>query len=141
MRERPPISFILAQFSLPRAAGDKSDAQLTVTSPGEHNPTAIERVREQLKENPEEGSVEHLQIAGNEVVLVDSTGDYNDDEEEESDPSSKPENEGRYRALNAMVFLGDKVYILNCTGPEKTVTERAGEFRAFLQTMKAADKP
>jgi hypothetical protein len=141
MRERPPISFILAQFSLPRAAGDKSDAQLTVTSPGEHNPKAIERVREQLKENPEEGSVEHLQIAGNEVVLVDSTGDYNDDEEEESDPSSKPENEGRYRALNAMVFLGDKVYILNCTGPEKTVTERAGEFRAFLQTMKAADKP
>lgn len=140
MREKPPISFILAQFSLPRAAGDKSDAQLTVTSPGEHNPKAIERVREQLKEKPEEGSVEHLQIAGNEVVLVDSTGDYNDGDEE-SDPSSKPASEGRYRALNAMVFLGNKVYMVNCTGPEKTVSERAGEFRAFLQTMKAADKP
>lgn len=140
MRERPPINFILAQFSLPRAAGDKSDAQLTVTAPGEHDPRAIERVREQLKEKPEEGSMEHLQIAGNEVVLVDTTGDYNDGEEE-SDPSSKPENEGRYRALNAMVFLGNKVYVVNCTGPERTVTERAGEFRAFLQTMKAADKP
>ncbi len=141
MRERPPINFILAQFSLPRANGDKSDAQLTVTSPGEHDPKALERVREQLKEKPEEGSVEHLQIAGNEVVLVDSTGDYDDGSDEESDPSSSPANEGRYRALNAMVFLGGKVYIVNCTGPEKTVGERAGEFRAFLQTMKSADQP
>ena len=43
----------------------------------------------------------------------------------------------RYRSLNAMVFLGGSVYFVNCTGPEKTVTERVGEFRAFLETLKA----
>jgi hypothetical protein len=141
MRERPPMGFIMAQFSLPRAAGDKADAQLTITSPGEHDPKAVERVREQLKEKPEEGSMERLQIAGNEVVLVDSTGDYGDDSDEDDKSSPPPANQGRYRALNAMVFLGGKVYVINCTGPEKTVSERASEFRAFLQTMKPADKP
>ena len=40
-----------------------------------------------------------------------------------------------------MVFAGEKVYFVNCTGPEKTVGERAAEFRAFLQTMKPVQQP
>ena len=35
-----------------------------------------------------------------------------------------------------MVFIGKKMYVVNGTGPEKTVGQRAAEFRAFLQTMK-----
>jgi hypothetical protein len=68
---------------------------------------------------------------------VDSSGDSGDT----SDPFPSPVSEGRYRVLNATVFVGGKVYFVNCSGPEKTVGERAGEFRAFLQTMKPVDQP
>jgi hypothetical protein len=94
-------------------------------------------LREHFRQKREEGSVEHLQIGGNEVVLVESLGDYADT----SDPFPSPVSEGRYRILNAVVFVGDIAFLVNCTGPEKTVGERAGEFRAFLGTMKAVDQP
>ena len=136
-REQPPTDFLLAEFSLPRAKGDGADAQLTVAAAGGNDPRLLDRLREQVKQKPAEGSAEHLQIGGNDVVLVDSSGDYGDT----SGPFSSPVSEGRYRVLSATVFAGGKVYFLNCTGPEKTVGERAGEFRAFLQTMKSVDQP
>ena len=78
VRERPPLGFVLAQFSLPRVVGDGEDAQLTVTAAAETTPRSINRLREQLKEEGGESSVEQLRIAGNEVLLVESSGD--DDE-------------------------------------------------------------
>ena len=123
-RERPPLGFMLAQFSLPRAAGDPSDAQLTVAPAGDNDLQSPDRLRKKIEEVAKENAVEHLQIGGNEVILlVNTSGDDGD-------------SSGRYRALNAMVFVGKKVYVVNCTGPEKTVAPRAAEFRAFLQTMK-----
>ena len=126
-RERPPISFILAQFRLPRAKGDRSDAQLTVAAAGANNPQSLYNLRKLQDRKAEDGSVEQLRIAGKEVVLLDSMSDDGD------------ASEGRYRVLNAMVFAGGKVYFVNCSGPERTVGKRAGEFRDFLQTMKAID--
>ncbi len=134
-RTRPPLSFILAQFSLPRAEGDPADAHLTVAAAGEDNPRSVRRLREQLNRTPEEGSIEHLRFGSNEVVLIDSPGDDRDPD----DPIPLPEGEGRSRSLNAAVFAGGKLYFVNCTGPEKTVGARADEFRAFLQTMKAVE--
>ena len=136
-RERGPADLPVAEFSLPRAKGDKADAQLTVIAAGGSDPKSAGRLREQLKQKPGEGLAEHLQIGGNDVVLADSSGDYGDT----SDPFPSPAGEGRYRVLSATVFVGGKVYFVNCTGPEKTVGERAAEFRAFLQTMKPVDKP
>jgi hypothetical protein len=135
-REKPPLDLILVQFSLPRAPGDVSDAQLTVTAAGERTPRSVGRLQDLLRRETESGAVEHMQIGGNEVVLVESAGDDSDT----SDESPSPVSEGRYRVLNATVFAGGKVYVINCTGPEKTVSERAAEFRAFLQTMAAVDK-
>ncbi|MGA2620558.1 MAG: hypothetical protein ABSF26_23295 [Thermoguttaceae bacterium] len=134
-RERPPLGFMLAQFNLPRAAGDPSDAQLTVAPAGDNDPRSLDRLRKQIQQVVKQSAVEHLQIGGNEVILVDSSGD-DGDSSDDTTPSLKG---GRYRALNAMVFVGKKVYVVNCTGPEKTVGERAAEFRAFLQTMKPVE--
>jgi len=136
-QERGTADLPVAEFSLPRAKGDKADAQLTVAAAGGNDRKSVERLREQLKQKPGEGSAEHLQIGGNDVVLADSSGDYSDT----SDPFPSPVGEGRYRVLSATVFVGSQVYFVNCTGPEKTVGERATEFRAFLQTMKPVDKP
>jgi hypothetical protein len=138
MRERPPLDFVLAQFVLPRAKGDPADAQLTVAEAVVKGPKGLERLREELSETPKDASVERLQIGGNEVVLVDSMEEEDSDDGKPSGPSPSPGTEGRCRVLNAVIFLGDKVFFVNCTGPEKTVGERAGEFRSFLQTIKPA---
>lgn len=126
-RERPPIDLILAQFSLPRANGDPADATLTVAAAGENNSQSLRNLRKFQSRKPGQGGVEQLRIAEKEVVLLDNSTDAGDG------------SEGRYRTLNAMVFAGGKVYFVNCSGPERTVGERAGEFRNFLQTMKAID--
>ncbi|MBI4403406.1 MAG: hypothetical protein HY537_04555 [Deltaproteobacteria bacterium] len=134
MREQVPVSFVLAQFSLPRAKGDGADAQVTITSVGNGGSKALKRLGGQLNQKSDEGgSVERLQIGGNSVIVTDNTGEDGGDP---GDPFSQAPGVGRYRELNAMVFIGDKIYSINCTGPQKTVSERAAEFRAFLQSMK-----
>jgi hypothetical protein len=134
-REQPPIDAILASFRLPRAQGDATDAQLTVTAAGQNDPKSLQRLREELDREPRGGAVEHLRIGDGDVVLVANSGKSSDP----GDTSSPPVAEGRYRVLNATVFLGGRVYLINCSGPEKTVAERAGEFRGFLQSMKSVD--
>ena len=136
IRKRPPLKFILAEFSLPASEGDSSEAQLTVTRAVSDDRAGVNQLLEQLKEEEQtqESTIEHLTIADHKVVVVDSSGNY-DDETESGTPAKSDD---RYRSLNAMVFLEDSVYFVNCTGPEKTVTQHAVEFRAFLKTMAAA---
>ena len=136
-REKSPVKFILAEFSLRRSEGDSADAQLTVTLAVNNDPDGLKRLREQIRDTEQgpENKIERLTIGGREIVLVDSV----ESSDEEGDSSASSASEGRDRSLNAMVFLGNSVYFVNCTGPEKTVTERVGEFRAFLETMKAAE--
>jgi hypothetical protein len=127
VRQRPPINIVLAQFSLPRVDGDPADAQLTVAAAGRNvsqSPTQWRKLQDRKQDG---GSIEQLRIAGSEVVLVDSSS-------EDDDGSGR-----RYRVLNATVFAGGKAYFVNCSGPERTVGERAAEFRGFLETLKAAD--
>ena len=134
-REPSAIGFILASFRLPRAQGDQADAQLTVAAAGSTDMKNIQHLRQQLAQQPQGGSVEHLKIGDGEVVLVESSSDSSD----ASGPAPAPANEGRFRALTATVFVGGKAYFITCTGPEKTVGERAGEFRGFLQSMKSVN--
>jgi hypothetical protein len=88
-------------------------------------------LQSELESQIGQGSVEHLRIGGSEVLLVDSPGDG----EDPTDTGSAPAAECRYRILNATLFLGDHAFAINCTGPEKTVNERASEFRGFLQSL------
>ncbi len=137
IRKKPQIAFILAEFNLPRAEGDAEDAQLTVTAVGENTPKNLDRLREQLGKTPAQGSVEPIRIEGMEVTLVDTLLDPADSH----GPFAPPRGGGRYRVLNAIAPIGNKLYFIHCSGPEKTVGARAGEFRAFLQTMKPVRSP
>lgn len=127
-RERPPMRFILAEFNIPGGSGESSDAQVTVTMAINNDRKSVIRLRRQLddEERSKESDVKHMNIRGHEVIVVDSS--------EENDPQSG--GDGRSRALNAMVFLADSVFFVNCTGPEETIANRSGEFRDFLQSMK-----
>jgi hypothetical protein len=134
-REPAPLGVTLAAFTLPRAQGDGSDAQLTVTPVGQDDPRSLRRLQDQLEEQSKQGQGERLRVGDSEIIVIESSGDSRDT----SDPFPSPVGEGRYRALNATVFAGDKGYTISCTGPEKTVTERTGEIRSFLQSMTSAD--
>lgn len=127
----------VAEFSLRRSQGDSEDAQLTATVFVKDDPKSLARLREQLKEEEQapDSTVQHLNLGGHEVIIVDST----EEAEEASDSRSPSSSKKRDPTLNAMVFLGNTVYSVQCSGPEKTVTERMGEFRAFLETMKAVE--
>jgi hypothetical protein len=133
-REPPPAPFILAAFSLKRSAGDSDDADVTVT-PAASDKKSVQTLRAQLQEDETSGSLklERLKIDGRDVFLIDST---DTDEDADGKTSAAPT---RTRSLNATVFIGSKAYFINCTGPEKTVGERSGEFRDFLKTMKTVD--
>jgi hypothetical protein len=96
------------------------------------NLAALEEVRQTASREEEE----HLTISGTEIVLVDSLGREFDDAD---NSSSSPRGKRHFRALNARVFLMDSVHFVDCTGPEKTVGERAGEFSGFLETMKTVE--
>jgi hypothetical protein len=137
IRKKPQIAFVLAEFGLPRAEGDAEDAQLTVTAVGENTPKNLNRLREQLSSKPAQGAVEPLRIDGIEVILVDTSLDPANSQ----GPFAPPGGGGRYRVLNAIAPIGNKLYFIHCSGPEKTVGARAGEFRAFLQTMKTIRSP
>ncbi len=137
LRKKPPIDFILAEFVLPRAPGDPEDAQLTVTAVGPNSARRLNQLREELKKSPGQATVEHLTISGVEVILVDATASYG-----EMPGVFAPEiRQGRYRVLNAILPVGEKLYFVNCSGPEKTVGHYAKQFRDFLLGMKAADAP
>lgn len=131
-RIKPPIKFILAQFNLPKASGDPIDGQLTVAAIGENSPKNLERFRKQMGES-QKGSVETMQIAGSDVILLDNSGSYG----EIQGPFAPPVKEGRYRVFNAIVPLGNKLYFVTCTGPEKTIGDHSDEFRSFLLSMKS----
>ncbi len=137
-RQPLPLQSIgVAEFSLRRSQGDPEDAQLTVTLFVKDDPKGLARLRDQLKEEEQarESTVQDLTLGGREVVIVDST----EEADEVADSRRSSASKRRYRSLNAMVFLGNTVYSVQCTGPEKTVAERLGEFRAFLETMKAVE--
>ena len=51
---------------------------MTVAPAGDNDPQSLDRLRDQIKSRRREGAVEQLQIGGNEVVLVDSSGDDGD---------------------------------------------------------------
>ncbi len=137
LRKKPPIDFILAEFVLPRAPGDPEDAQLTVTAVGPNDPERLNQLREELKRSQGQATVEYLKISGVEVILVDASANYG-----EMPGVFAPEvREGRYRVLNAILPVGEKLYFVNCSGPEKTVGHYARQFRDFLLGMKSADAP
>ena len=95
IRRQPPLKFILAEFSLPAAEGDSSEAQLTVTRAVGDDRAGVNQLLEQLKEEEQsqESAIEHLTIAGHKVVVVDSSGSY-DDETDSGTPAKSTERIG-----------------------------------------------
>ena len=121
------------KFDLPRVEGYTRDGQLTITKVPNFDPQKLEGLREQFAEQAKDAVVQQLEISGVKVTALDVSG-----------TSDKPEGElgavaGAYRVLSAMFLLEGKLYLVNCSGPQKTIDKYAEEFHAFLQSMKPGE--
>lgn len=135
--QKPPrSSILLAEFSLPRAEGDPADGRLTVTRAGGSIADNVERWRKQFSPKPEKESQEKIEVGGIPVTLVDFSGMYLD----QRGPFAPAVESPGYRMLGAIADVEGQLYFFKAYGPAKTMAARAGEFRAFVDSMTIVGK-
>ncbi len=134
VRKKPRNSFIMAEFSLPRAEGDTTDARLTLSVAGGSVQANVDRWRQQFSGKAESDSQQQREIAGLKVTLVDFSGTFRD----QPGPFAPATELAGHRMLGAIIAQGGKLHFIKCYGPEKTIAEHADEFHAFVQSLEAA---
>lgn len=129
--KRAAISFILAEFSLPRAEGDTADARLTVSTAGGSMEENVDRWRRQFGKEPEEQSEQQVELGGLQVTLADFSGTYLDSRTMVSPAVERAD----YRMLGAIIPIEGQLCFVKCYGPKKTMAKHVDEFQAFVRSL------
>jgi len=133
-RKPTASAFVLAEFSLPHAEEDADDGRLTVTSVGGSVEANVDRWRGQFGGKPEHDSQEKIEIGGVPVVLIDFSGTY--DAQHGGMGPAAPAAEPTASRMRAAIFsVKGQQFIIKCTGPEKTMTQHADAFLAFINSL------
>lgn len=134
-------SMRVAQFALPRAAGDPADAELVVYYFGGSGGTVeanIERWLGQMHQPDGKSSSaaarhESRTVNGLKVTLVDVSGTY----VAEMTPGAKERhNSANFRLRAAVIETPNGPYFIKLTGPAKTIAASEKAFEAFLASLK-----
>jgi hypothetical protein len=137
-KEEPPSnSMRMAQFKLPKAEGDKEDAELAVfVFPGGAG-TAKQNLDRQLVKFVEDGRKEKqdkLKVGTIDATYQDVTGTYKKKAFPMAEKFTPLEN---YRQLYVLFEGKDgKQYYLTLVGPQKTVEQHKKEFEDWLKSFK-----
>jgi hypothetical protein len=131
-KQPPRSSFILGEYSLPKAEGDPADGRLTLSTAGGTVKANVERWRSQFSGKPTNDKEEHITVSGLPVTLVDLSGTFLDAPGPFVPPVERPD----YRLLAAVIELGGQNYFVKCYGPAKTTAAHAAEFRALVDSLK-----
>ena len=125
--EKPTSDMRVAQYKLPKAAGDSEDALLVLYYFGQGqggSPQAnIDRWINQIKQpdggsSKEKAKTETLTVNGLQVNTVDVLGNYSGGMSPDSAPA---ESKSIYRLRAAVIDTPKGSYFAKLTGPEKTV--------------------
>jgi len=138
---KPSSSMRVAEFSLPKAAGDAEDASLVVYFFGGQGGTAqanIDRWIGQMQQpdgKPSESIAkrETLNVGGLSITLVDVPGTY---VAEMSPGSSDHLNKPGFRLKAGVIDTPGGPYFVKLTGPAKTVDKWTASFTAFLKSLR-----
>jgi hypothetical protein len=139
--ETPSNKMRLAQYVLPAAKGDKTDAQLVIFK-GFSGGGAANVARWKAQFVPPEGKkiddvskVETIKIGGKEATMLDISGTYRY-KAQPFNPDAKEELLPGYRML-AIYFDGPKdIYQIKLTGPASTVEKHKKEFDEWVKGFK-----
>jgi hypothetical protein len=133
----------VAQFSLPRAAGDADDGELVVYYFGGSGGSVdanIDRWLGQMQQPDGRPSKvvatrESRTVSGLSIALVDVSGTY---VAEVTPGSAARHNNPGYRLRAAVVETPGGPYFIKLTGPAKTVAAQAQAFDGFVSSLKYA---
>jgi hypothetical protein len=141
LAEKPTSDMRLAQYKLPKAAGDGEDALLVVYyfGQGQGGPAQanIDRWLNQMKQpdgqsSKDRAKTEALTVNGLQVNTVDVTGNYSGG----MSPDSAPvDNKSIYRLRAAVVETPRGSYFVKLTGPEKTVAHWDQAYTDYLKSF------
>jgi hypothetical protein len=141
VKEAPSNKMRFAQFKLPRAAGDKEDAELIIFKGlGGSADANIDRWKAQFKAPKgktidDVAKVTDVKIAGLDGKLLDVEGTYMFNPAP-FNPKSKTEPRENYRMV-AIHYEGPKdVYHIKLTGPAKTIAQHKKGFDEWLKGYK-----
>jgi len=131
----------VAQFALPRAAGDTADAELVVYYFGGSGGTIdanIERWVGQMQQpdgKPSSGVSQRQSrtLNGLKVTLVDVSGTY---VAEVTPGSPQRHNSPNFRLRAAVIETSNGPYFIKLTGPAKTVAAAEKPYEQFLSSVK-----
>jgi hypothetical protein len=131
----------VAQFVLPRAAGDAEDGELIVYYFGGSGGTVeanIERWVGQMQQPDGRPSSAVMQrqsrtVNGLKMTLVDVSGTY---VAEMMPGSTERHNSAGFRLRAAVIETSNGPYFIKLTGPAKTIAASDQQYDAFLSTIK-----
>ena len=138
MRKQPQTRIVDFEFAIPAVKGDAADGRLTVMGAGGGIAANIDRWYAQFTQpdgggTKERAKVKKIQVAGQDVHLVDISGTFKD----QRGPMAPVVERPKYRMLGAIIetkSLGD--YFIKFYGPERTVTENEKAFLNMIDSLK-----
>ena len=139
--EKPTSDMRVAQYKLPKAAGDSEDALLVVyyfgQGQGGSAQANIDRWINQIQQpdgrpSKERAKTETLTVNGLQVSTVDVTGNYAGGMSPDSAPAN---NKSIYRLRAAAIATPKGSYFVKLTGPEKTVSHWDQAYTDYLKSF------
>jgi len=127
----PSSSFVLAEFGLPKAAGDDADGRLTVSTAGGSIEANLDRWRDQFGGKPAKETKEEKEIGGLKVAIVDFSGEFDD----QRGPFAPVTKRAGYRMLAAIIPVDGELHFVKAVGPEATIAAHADRFRTFIDSV------
>jgi hypothetical protein len=139
--EKPTSDMRVAQYKLPKAAGDSEDALLVLyyfgQGQGGSAQANIDRWINQIQQpdgrpSKERAKTETLTINGLQVSTVDVAGNYAGGMSPDSAPAN---NKSIYRLRAAVIDTPKGSYFVKLTGPEKTVSHWDQAYTDYLKSF------
>ena len=139
--EKPTSEMRVAQYKLPKAAGDGEDALLVVFyfGPGQGGTTQanIDRWVNQVKQpdgsdSKDQAKTETMTINGLQVTTLDVKGTYSGGMSQDSAPK---DTNSIYRLRGAVIETPKGSYFVKLTGPEKTVGHWDQGFNDYIKSF------
>lgn len=141
--KKPRNRIVEFEFAIPAIEGDENDGRVTVMGAGGSIDANIDRWMSQFVQSDrtatsERTSREEIKVAGQQVHLVDITGDFKDRPRGPLGPTTMRKN---YRMLGAIIVT-DKLgqYFVKAYGPRRTMAKNEAAFRKLVKSLKVSKK-
>lgn len=139
-RQEPKSRIIAHEFAAPAAKGDEAAGRMTVMAAGGSVEDNIERwygqfIQPDGSSTKQRSKVEKVEIAGQEVYLVDISGTYRDMPAPFAGGGQVVDRED-YRMLAAIIRTDEAQIFVKFYGPRATIGEHAKGFRQMIDSLR-----